>query len=208
MLSPCAPTQTAKQAQGQEKKRDPVEACLLPGSMKYREACSRNCTLLYMYKTSPNAATYEFREMDCKLLGNDTALAPAGRKRLHASSALRGGHHVLEGVEGLGSGVGVEGVHALEQGIGHSTVDEAGKAVVDVHDGLLRHGGDHAAQGCIHGLVVRRRRDPAASMLPMALWCASAAAFRAFPSILLPMTRSLSMAFRVFCGVAPGSGFR
>merc|ERR1712187_161875 len=47
---------------------------------------------------------------------------------------------------------------------------------------------------------------PLASTLPIALWWASAAAFKRFPSIALPITIALSMALRACEAEAPGSG--
>merc|ERR1719291_1523583 len=49
---------------------------------------------------------------------------------------------------------------------------------------------------------------PLASMLPMALWCASAAAFSALPSAAAPMTIALSTAFKASFAETPGRGFR
>ena len=43
-------------------------------------------------------------------------------------------------------------------------------------------------------------------MLPMALWCTSAAAFRRLPSMALPITIVLSTALRDLVNDAPGSG--
>merc|ERR1719414_2659892 len=149
MLSPCTPTQTAKQAQGQEKKETLLRHVCHQGRKNIEKHAqgtvhSYTCTKLLQMRPHMNSARWT---ASCSGT-TQRSLPRGGRDCMRASSALRGGHHILEGVEGLGSGVGVEGVHALEQGIGHSTVDEAGKAVVDVHDGVLRHGGDHAAQGC------------------------------------------------------------
>mmetsp|Transcript_22774 Transcript_22774/g.49570 ORF Transcript_22774/g.49570 Transcript_22774/m.49570 type:complete len:246 (+) Transcript_22774:108-845(+) len=70
---------------------------------------------------------------------------------------LRRRNHVLERVECLGRRVRIERVHGLEHVVGDRRVHQPSKCVVDIHDRVLRHRRDHAAQGCVDGRVVGQR---------------------------------------------------
>mmetsp|Transcript_58679 Transcript_58679/g.184020 ORF Transcript_58679/g.184020 Transcript_58679/m.184020 type:complete len:353 (-) Transcript_58679:149-1207(-) len=74
-------------------------------------------------------------------------------------SPLCGLDHILELVERLCSGVGSQGVGKGEHVVGDRGANNVRERVVDIHDLGLGHRGNHAAQGCIDGLVVGRGSD-------------------------------------------------
>merc|ERR1712060_988241 len=69
------------------------------------------------------------------------------------SSALSCLHHVLEGVESLRRGVGVQWVHRVEQHVRDLPWHNLRKGIVDVHDLTCRHRRNDLAERCVHSRI-------------------------------------------------------